>query len=132
MKHVIFFVVLCIGNILNAQSNDIKFLSDRSFNSKIKAPRVVTVVEFWAEWNAYNQCNYLKKLKECKVYRVNIDDSPALVKRYNVKVVPTVIVFESGKVIEKYEANLMFQAAGKFSYDGIQHAVDSLILKRFE
>ena len=64
----------------------ITFLTERTFKHKVDNSREITVVEFYAEWNAYNQCNYLKKLKDCDVYRVNIDEQPGLAKKYGVKV----------------------------------------------
>ena len=114
-------------------TNDgIEFLDERSFKHKVKNNRTLTVVEFYAEWNAYNQCNYLKKLKDCKVYRVNIDAHPNIAKLYEVKVVPTLIIFDGGEVKARYEADLMFQATGKFSYEGVKEKLEKIILEKFE
>lgn len=110
----------------------IEFLTERTFKHKVDNSREITVVEFYAEWNAYNQCNYLKKLKDCDVYRVNIDEQPGLAKIYGVKVVPTLIIFDGGEMVKKYEANLMFQAEGKFSYEGVQKKIEKIILEKFQ
>ena len=110
----------------------IEFLNEKTFKHKVDNSREITVVEFYAEWNAYNQCNYLKKLKDCDVYRVNIDEQPGLAKTYGVKVVPTLIIFDGGEVKAKYEANLMFQAEGKFSYEGVQEKLEAIILEKFQ
>ena len=110
----------------------IEFLTERTFKHKVDNSREITVVEFYAEWNAYNQCNYLKKLKDCDVYRVNIDEQPGLAKIYGVKVVPTLIIFDGGEMVKKYEANLMFQAEGKFSYEGFQKKIEKIILEKFQ
>ena len=110
----------------------IEFLTERTFKHKVDNSREITVVEFYAEWNAYNQCDYLKKLEDCNVYRVNIDDQPVIAKKYAVKVVPTLIIFNGGKLVKKYEANLMFQAEGKFSYDGVQKKIEKIILEKFQ
>ena len=110
----------------------IEFLTERTFKHKVDNSREITVVEFYAEWNAYNQCNYLKKLKDCDVYRVNIDEQPGLAKIYGVKVIPTLIIFDGGEMVKKYEANLMFQAEGKFSYEGVQKKIEKIILEKFQ
>ena len=110
----------------------IEFLTERTFKHKVDNSREITVVEFYAEWNAYNQCNYLKKLKDCDVYRVNIDEQSGLAKKYDVKVVPTLIIFDGGEIVKKYEANLMFQAEGKFSYEGVQKKIEKIILEKFQ
>ena len=110
----------------------IEFLNERSFKHKVDNNRDITVVEFYAEWNAYNQCDYLKKFKDCKVYRVNIDAYPGLAKKYEVKAVPTLIIFDGGEEKAKYEANLMFQATGKFSYEVVQENIEKIILEKFQ
>ena len=110
----------------------ITFLTERTFKHKVDNSREITVVEFYAEWNAYNQCDYLKKLKDCDVYRVNIDEQSGLAKKYDVKVVPTLIIFDGGEIVKKYEANLMFQAEGKFSYEGVQKKIEKIILEKFQ
>ena len=110
----------------------IEFLNEKTFKHKVDNSREITVVEFYAEWNAYNQCGYLKELKDCDVYRVNIDEQPGLAKTYGVKVVPTLIIFDGGEVKAKYEANLMFQAEGKFSYEGVQEKLEAIILEKFQ
>ena len=109
----------------------ITFLTERTFKHKVDNSREITVVEFYAEWNAYNQCDYLKKLKDCDVYRVNIDEQSGLAKKYDVKVVPTLIIFDGGEIVKKYEANLMFQAEGKFSYEGVQKKIERIILEKY-
>ena len=116
----------------SSKGDGIEFLSERTFKNKVDNSRDITVVEFYAEWNAYNQCNYLKKLKDCNVYRVNIDEQPLIARKYEVKVVPTLIIFNGGKLVEKYEANLMFQAEGKFSYEGVQKKIEKIILEKFQ
>ena len=110
----------------------ITFLTERTFKHKVDNSREITVVEFYAEWNAYNQCNYLKKLNDCDFYIVNIDQQSGLSKKYDVKVVPTLIIFDGGEIVKKYEANLMFQAEGKFSYEGVQKKIEKIILEKFQ
>ena len=141
MKHVILIFLIIYSLSIYGQyeqahkdqgpKDGIEFLTERSFNHKVDNDRSITVVEFYAEWNAYNQCNYLKKLKDCKVYRVNIDANPKLAKKYDVKVVPTIIIFDGGELKAKYEANLMFQADGKFSYEGVQENINKIMLEKF-
>ena len=141
MKQVILiFLIICSISLYgqyeqehkdHGPNDGIEFLNERSFKHKVDNDRDITVVEFYAEWNAYNQCNYLKKLKDCKVYRVNIDAHPSLAKKYNVQVVPTIIIFDGGKLKATYEANLMFQQEGKFSYEGVQENIKQIMMEKF-
>jgi thiol-disulfide isomerase/thioredoxin len=142
MKHVILIFLIIYSTIGLTQyeqynkstsvKDDIEFLNEKSFKHKVDNNREITVVEFYAEWNAYNQCNYLKKLTDCKVYRVNIEAHPRLATKYEVKVVPTIIIFDGGTIKAKYEANLLFQASGKFSYEGVQENIEKIILEKFQ
>ena len=54
-----------------------------------------------------------------------------MAKKYGVKVVPTLIIFDGGEIVEKYEANLMFQQEGKFSYEGVQENIEKILLEKF-
>ena len=51
------------------------------------------VIEFWADWNDSNKCHFLSGLKDCRMYRICIEDYPDLAESYKVKVLPTIIVF---------------------------------------
>ena len=128
----VLFLIGILGYSQYEEGNGIDFLNEKTFNHKVNNNRTLTVVEFYAEWNVHNQCNYLKKLKDCKVYRVDIDEQLKLKHKFDVKVVPTLIIFDGGKIKAKYEANLMFQATGKFSYEGVQEKIDEIILDKFK
>ena len=39
---------------------------------KKETSRGIVVVEFWASWNSINECQWLSKLNECEVYRIDI------------------------------------------------------------
>lgn len=82
-----------------------KYLSDENFNQAINTG--VVVVEFvasfaepFAEWN---------KIKDGEYYRVDIEKSPELKKKYKVRTVPTIIVFNNGSKELTYKANIMFE-----------------------
>ena len=48
---------------------------------------------------------------------------------YNVSAIPTVIIFESGEVKERFNANVMFKLdADKKT---IQHSIDTLMFNKF-
>ena len=86
----------------------------------------VCVVEFNASWNEENKVEFLSKLTDCGVVRINIDEGDY--KKYNITVVPTVIVF-NGKEIERFKADLSFQLTAKL--DDIQDVVDEINMDKF-
>ena len=40
------------------------------------------VIEFWADWNDSNKCQFLSSLKDCRMYRISIEDYPELAESY--------------------------------------------------
>ena len=89
----------------------------------------VTVSHFNSSWNIENNFD-ISKLKECETASVSICEYPDLQKQYEIKVVPTIIVFEDGEEIKRFEANIMMELV--CSRKDIQAVIDSIYLKRFE
>ena len=86
----------------------------------------VCVVEFNASWNEENKVNFLDDLKDCGIVRINIDKGDY--KKYNITVVPTIIIF-NGKEVERFLADLSFQLTAKL--DDIQDVVDGINMSKF-
>lgn len=79
-------------------------ISESTFQSKIKSSQK-TLVEFGADW--CGPCKMLEPtLNEMhqdgySVYTINVDESPELSAQYGVRSVPTMIVFENGKEVNR-------------------------------
>jgi len=87
----------------------------------------ICVVEFNAGWNKANSVDWLNKLNDCSVKRINIDKGD-WAKKYNIVVVPTIIVF-NGKEVKRYQADLSFTMAT--TRKEVQEEVDELIMSDF-
>ena len=87
----------------------------------------VCVVEFNAGWNESNRVDYLSKLTDCGIKRINIDKGDWQ-KEYNIVVVPTIIVF-NGKEVERFQADLSFAMQAKL--EDIQEVVDEILMEDF-
>ena len=107
---LIFFILLAVG--LSAQS---------------PCKEGICVVEFNAGWNEANGVDYLKKLTDCGIKKINIDKGDWQ-KEYGIVVVPTIIVF-NGKEIKRFEADLSFKMLA--SREEIQEVVDEIIMIDF-
>jgi len=87
------------------------------------------VVEFWTEWNDKNKCHFLKQLADCRTYRICIVDNPDLAESFEVKVLPTIIVFNKKEEIRRYKGNLLFEL--DVDKQEIQAVIDSIIISKF-
>tara|TARA_R100001594_G_scaffold38022_1_gene68716 strand:+ start:3671 stop:4048 length:378 start_codon:yes stop_codon:yes gene_type:complete len=87
----------------------------------------VCVVEFNAGWNESNSVDWLNKLKDCGTKRINIDEGDWQ-KKYNIVVVPTIIIF-NGEEVKRYQADLSFTMAA--TRKEIQEEIDELIMSDF-
>ena len=89
----------------------------------------VCVVEFNASFNAANSVDWLDELSDCKGRRVDIAAEPDLQREHKIVVVPTVIVFNDGEEVERFQANIMMQLEA--TQDDVQEAVDEIIMSDF-
>ena len=124
--YVYILIMILVFICGTAYSQD--FINNNNFNDKIA--KNITVVEFWADWNATNQFNDLSKLKDCEVYRIDIMANINTQTKYNVSAIPTVIVFDNGVEKCRFNPNVMFQLdADKKT---VQHSVDTITLNKFQ
>ena len=97
-----------------------------SFGQRI-CKKDICVVEFNAGWNEDNKVTWLDTLENCGIVRINIDKGD-WAKKYNIIVVPTVIVF-NGKEVERFKADLSFQLLARL--EDVQDVVDEINMNKF-
>ena len=88
-----------------------KFVSevtDGTFESEVLASGVPVVVDFWAEWCP--PCRALAPTFEAlaesyggavKFVKLNIDESQSVPQRYGIRSIPTLILFQGGREVER-------------------------------
>ena len=101
-------------------------LSSLAFGQKI-CKKDICVVEFNAGWNDKNSVGFLDSVTDCGVKRINIDKGDWK-EKYDIVIVPTIIVF-NGKEVKRFQADLSFQLAAKL--EDVQEVVDELIMSKF-
>ena len=102
------------------------FLHDDDFEKK--TAQGIVVVEFYASWNDANAVQ-IKKLMNCKKYRVSMDTDMSLLTKYEVLAVPTVVLYHNGKEITRWIPNIMMKLDAELSE--IQESIDELIGDKF-
>jgi hypothetical protein len=89
----------------------------------------IQVVQFNANWNSANGVNWLSKLTDCKTNQVDIAVDKAAQAKYKIIVVPTIIVFNHGEEVKRYQANIMMQMEAKL--EDVQNLVDETVMESF-
>ena len=82
-------------------------LNEAEFNAAVADD--VTIVEFWAPWccPCYTLGAILRDVAHtvgdrAKIVKANIDDASGLADRFDVRAIPTLLVFKDGDVIERF------------------------------
>ena len=89
----------------------------------------IKVIQFNANWNSANGVNWLDKLTDCKVAQIDIATNTAAQSKYKIIVVPTIIVFNHGEEVKRYQANIMMQMEAKL--EDVQDLVDETVMESF-
>ena len=101
-------------------------LSSSTFGQNI-CKEDICVIEFNAGWNESNSVDYLDDLTDCGIKRISIDKGD-WAEKYNIVIVPTIIVF-NGKEVERFQADLSF--AMKATKEDVQDIVDEILMEDF-
>ena len=65
----------------------------------------VCVVEFNASFNSGNSVPWIESLSDCETSRVDSASNPAMQSEHKSVVVPTVVVFNEGEEVKRFQAN---------------------------
>ena len=89
----------------------------------------VKVIQFNANWNSANGVDWLSKLTDCRTDQIDIAINKDAQAKYKIVVVPTIIVFNHGEEVKRYQANIMMQMEAKL--EDIQTIVDETVMESF-
>ena len=119
------FATFANTNMMNSEDIEPKYLTEASFDKAISTG--VVIVEFVASFA--EPFDDWQKIKDGEYYRVDIEKAPNLKKKYKVRTVPTIIVFNSGSKELTYKANIMFEL--EVTADEIHEDIEDLLSDKF-
>ena len=104
----LYYTVRKIKNMpVVADHQKIKQLTDQNFNQQIK--KGVILVDFWASWCApcKMMAPVLNELSEAltdnkSVGKVNVEIARAVSSQYNIRSIPTMVLFKDGKEVNRF------------------------------
>lgn len=83
-------------------------LTDGNFDESVIKSSVPVLVDFWAEW--CGPCRMIAPTVEAlasdysgraTVGKLNVDDNPNTAMQFNVRSIPTLLIFKNGEVVEQ-------------------------------
>ncbi len=99
-------------------------VGDRNFETEVLNSKIPVLVDFWAAWCA--PCRMIAPAVEAiaekydgrvKVVKLNVDENMATAATYNIRGIPTLLLFKDGAVKE--------QIVGNTSKEMISRMIDS-------
>ena len=88
----------------------------------------LAVVEFNAPFSG-TKCEYLEKLSDCKTARIDISKNTKAQGAYKIVVVPTLVIFQDGEEVARFQANIMMQL--ETPKKEVQEAIDEILMEDF-
>ena len=93
-------------------SGKVAEVGDQNFEAEVLNAKVPVLVDFWAVWCA--PCRMLAPVVEsiaedyegkAKIFKLNVDENMTTSGKYNIKGIPTLILFKNGIIKEQIVGN---------------------------
>lgn len=85
-----------------------KAVSDSEFTSQVLESNVPVLVDFWASW--CGPCQIMGPVVDeiagqyegrVKILKLNVDENPLTPAKYEIRGIPTLIVFNKGEIVDR-------------------------------
>ena len=99
-----------------------------AFSQKSPCKEDICVVQFNAGWNSANDVEWINELGDCGIQYIDIAVNTEAQSKYEIVVVPTIIVF-NGKEVKRFQADISF--AMKATRKDVQEVIDEILMSDF-
>ncbi len=105
-------------------SDNVQDVTDQNFEEEVLKSSQPVLVDFWAQWCA--PCRMLAPTIDqvaedfagrAKVVKLNVDDNMGTSSKYNIKGIPTLLLFKDGQIKD--------QVVGSTSRDNISRLIEA-------
>ena len=93
---------------------------------QLKVGSGLTVVHFNAGWNSANNVKWIGSLTDAKIKRCDIATDTQSQSKHEIVVVPTIIIFNHGKEVKRYQADISFSI--KATKSQVQDKIDEILM----
>ena len=87
------------------------------------------VVQFNAGFNEANKVTWVKELTDCSTKFIDIQKDTKAAGKYKIVVVPTIVIYNNGEEVERFQANIMMQMEA--TKKEVQEKIDEIIMDSF-
>ncbi len=83
-------------------------VTDSTFDNEVLKSNTPVLVDFWAEW--CGPCRMIAPAVEelasefdgkAKVAKVDVDNNPEISVKYNIRSIPTLLIFKNGEIVDQ-------------------------------
>jgi len=89
----------------------------------------ICVVQFNAGFNEANKVSWVNELNECSTKFIDIQKDAAAAGKYKIVVVPTIVIYNEGEEVSRFQANIMMQMEA--TKKEVQNKIDEIIMESF-